>query len=191
MIAGMASKVRLDALEESKIDSQGEGIAAKNGKESARHLVAEAHEALPTGVPDNSPYKKLSRDDLLAEAARLDMRLGPLMSEEDLRLVIEVLRIKMTRGDNPPTGFEMPQPAPDHKPRPRKIRGLKPSASNSWVVIGRDQKAPPLSVGGGQMANFRNGSVLELRHYSENIMQSLVDQGLKLAPVEDGDPDED
>ena len=184
------ARVRLDELEQSKLDKQGDSISDKTGKEAAQALVAQARAELPNGVPDSSPYKKFSRDDLLAEAARLEMRMGPLMAEEDLRLVIEVLRIKMTNPQGLKTSVEMPPPAPNHVPKPKKMRGLKPSASNTWRVTGRTDKDPPVSVGNGQMAKFKNGAVIEMRHYSPQIVQALVDQGLKLVPIEDGEDDE-
>jgi hypothetical protein len=185
MISGMAGKVRLDALEESKIDNQGDNVAAKNGREAARQLVADADAALPGGVPDDSPYKKFSRDDLLAEGARLDMRLGPLMKEDELRVVLEVMRTRIRLGTAPPPD-PLPLPAPE-QPRqpPRKVRGLKESKSGAWLVAGQHDRSPAVAVGNGQMARLRNGAVIEMRHYTPEILQGIVNQGVKLIPIED------
>jgi len=190
MIRAMGSKPRLDALEEQKIDTAGDHVVAKTGRELAKQYIADAVIALPSGVPDGSPYKRMTRDEMLAEAARLDMRIGALIAEdEQLRLVIEHRRVQITAGSAPPAAPPQ-EPAPDAPVSKVKIRGVRPSASNTWRVECSTDKPPQVSVGNGQMARLRNGSVIELRHYSEQIVQGIVDQGVKLIPVEDPEKDD-
>lgn len=185
----MATKVRLDALEDQKLDQQGDSLANKTQKEIASRLILEAETALPKGMPANSPYLKYGRDELLSEAARLDMRFGPFLEIEDLRLVVEHNRQKLiTLGA--PTLVDPAPPVPHHVAPKVKIRGLKESPTDTWVVRDAREKPPLISVGGGQMARLRNGSILELRHYSPVILQGIVDQGITLIPIED-DKDRD
>lgn len=185
----MAGKVRLDELENVKLDANGDQLAVKTQKEIATRLVREAEEALPKGVPADGPYARLTRDQLISEAHRLDMRFGALLTEDELRLVCEHYRIKLSVAGTPKPVAAQP-PVPAYVPPPVKIRGLKPSPTNRWIVRDQREKRPPVSVGHGQMANLANGSIIELRHYSTAILQGIVDQGVKLIPLED-DKDED
>lgn len=190
----MAQKVRLDALEEQKLDQSGDPIAIKSQRDVAARLVHEAREAIPAGVADASPYKRLSKDELIAEAARLDMRFGAWLSEDDLRLVVEHYRLKLSGA--PAVSQIAPQPPVPMQPSPPvKIRGLKESPSNTWIVRRTNfvhsmngQMEPPLvSVGNGQMARLRSGARIELRHYTVQILEGMVNQGVDLIPIEDSE----
>lgn len=185
----MAPKVRLDALEEQKRDARGAPANEMTLKEVAAAAVAEAKGAMPDGMPAASPYATLSTTEVISEAARYGFRLGNFISEPDLRLVTEYLRQRSAEG---PAFKPRPQgpPVPMQPMTPLKIRGLKPSSSNTWVVECPTDKPKQVSVGGGQMAMMRNGAIINVNHYSPAILQSLVDQGLKLHPIEEPEPEE-
>jgi hypothetical protein len=175
---------RLDALAAAALDQNGEQVSVNHSKDAARELVRSAAAALPGGLPEASPYRKFARDALLAEAARLDMRLAPLMTEEELPLVLEHMRQQIVAGAKPsPVPAQPPvpmQPAP-----PVKIRGLKPSESGRWVVRTNPTDKPKNVSIGGQMTTLRTGKVIDAAYYGPGQIQSIVDQGVKLVPVED------
>lgn len=182
------AKVRLDELEREKLDQDGESIAQQSARAVADRMVLEA-KAVVTKVQPSSPYAKLNRDQLLGEAARLDVRVGSLLPEEDLRIVLEHARLKLT-GMTAVKPADPAPPVPASPVKPVRIRGLKPSPTNTWVVRCPGDKPRQVSVGGGQMTWFRNGKRVELRHYGEVVLQSLVDQGVKLVPIEEPEPED-
>lgn len=183
MIVDMA-KVLLPELEAAKLNSEGDSIAANTQAEFARRIVVDAQAALPKGVPGASPYAKLPKEGMLHEASRLDIVVGPLLSDEELRVVIEHARMKLMNAGAPKPSPPAP-PVPMQPVVPVKIRGLKPSPTNAWIVKHSGERPKQVSVGNGQMAAMRNGARIELRHYSPQILQGMVDQGLDLIPVED------
>jgi hypothetical protein len=186
----MANKVRLDALTAQAIDASGEQVQERTAKEQARDLVLKARVSLVGGLPSTSPYARFTHDQAMSEAARLDMRLAPFMSPEDLLLVIENIRLKIVQGDAPPPDPDQP-PVPVPAARPIRIRGLKESPTNRWVVICPSDKPKQVSVGGGQMTVLRQGKIINGAYYTRDTLQSIVDQGVKLRPIEDPIPDED
>jgi hypothetical protein len=184
----MANKPRLDALEAQKQGPAGESLAEQSAKDIAIGMVREARAALPNGVPDKSPYKTLSRDDLVNEAARLDIRVIALMTEEDGRFVLEHARQQMATSRAPQIDNQPPPPPCPVKQL--KIRGLKPSPTNTWRVQCDPEKPPNVSVGSGQMSRLRNGAIINGNHYEQRVLQGFVDQGIKLVPIEEPDPEE-
>lgn len=192
----MAQKVRLDALEDQKRDVRGAPANEQSLKEIAQSAVAAARGAMPDGLPPASQYASLSIDEVIAEAARYGFRLGNFVTEDELRLVTEYARRRHSEGQTPKTRAAAPpvpmQPAPQ-----ARIRGLKPSPSNTWRVEcpvnmnnGSMVNYKQVSVGGGQMANMRHGAIVSANHYSPQVLQSMVDQGLKLIPLEDPETEE-
>lgn len=180
----MANKVRIEGLSAQALDAAGEQIAERTAKEQARDLVAAAKAALPAGLPATSPYAKFTHDQAVNEAARLDMRLAPFMEPRDLLLVIENMRLAIVRGEErspDPVAPPVPMPAP----KQLRLRGVKPSPTNTWVVQCPGDRPKQVSVGGGHMTQMRNGKIVNAAYYSAATMQSLIDQGLKLIPIED------
>lgn len=188
-----------DALESAKLGSDGEQVRKKEAKEQARDLVASASKAMPSGIQANSPFVDMSRDAMLSEANRTDLIVGMLLSTDELRLVLEHQRqekIRTTPVAGTPVGGkprEAPPPVPMQVVPPRKIRGLKPSPLNKWKVnvpwnngIGPQRQ---ISIG-GQMVTMRTGMIIELRHYEDNQLQAMIDQGVELEPLTDEDETE-
>lgn len=186
----MAAKVRLNELDGAMVNQAGAPAGEQALRERARALVAAAQAALPDGLPATSPYCSLTATEVVAEAARYNIRLGPFMTENELRLVTEYARQENAKPRTGPT--REPQPPTAHQPVvPLKIRGLKPSPSNTWRVGGIPEgKRKSVNVGRGQMASFGNGAIVEARHYSPQILQGMIDQGMKLEPIEDPEPEE-
>lgn len=182
------AKPRLDELEQAKLDKDGESLSGITAKEIAGRLVAEAKSAIAKVAPE-SPYARYDRDRLIGEAARLDIRVGALLGEEELRLVLEHQRQKLSGA----TVVKLADPAPPVQPaapRAVRIRGLKSSPTNTWRVVCPGDKPRTVSVGHGQMSTMANGKIVALRNYGEKILQSLVDQGVKLIPIEDPEPED-
>lgn len=183
-----------DALEAAKLAPTGEPLAQKNAKELATDLVKAARKALPDGIAEDSPFKTWSRDALINEAAKREITAAGMMQEEDLRLVMEHHRRKMMAAphsslpaDAKPQASNPAVPMQPAPPPRKKIRGLKESPSNRWRVT--NATPIPVSVGGGQVSTLRAGAIIERRHYSDQILEGMVAQGLKLEPIED-DADE-
>lgn len=181
--AGMA-KPRLDELESQKLGPTGARQSERTDKEVARALFEEARRALPDGLAERSPYRTLTASEIVQEAAHFGFKLGQWLTEDELRLVTEYLAVRakqaVTRRPSAP-----PEPVPMQPAAPVKIRGIRPSASNTWRVILPTDRPRTLSVGGGQMATLRNGTTVCANHYTREILQSFVDQGLKLVPIEE------
>lgn len=185
----MAAKVRLDALDDQIRDKSGAPLKERSLKEIAQDAVAEAKRALPEGLPPDSPYKTLATGEVISEAARYGFRLGTYITEDDLRLVTELLRQRSASApQNKPR--EPAPPVPMQPATPLKIRGLKPSPSNTWRVECPADKPKQVSVGRGQMAMLRNGAIVNANHYSQAVLQSFVDQGVKMHPIEEPEPEE-
>lgn len=184
----MAGKVRLDELGAQMLDDKGESIASNTARELSQRLVIEARVAV-TKVPPNSPYAKLDQDQMLNEAARLGIRVGSLLTEDDLRFVIEHARIKLMGAGTPKVADPNP-PVQQPPPKAVRIRGLKPSPTNTWRVVCPGDKPRTVSVGHGQMSTLSNGKIINLRNYGERILQSIVDQGVKLVPIEEPEPED-
>lgn len=185
----MAPKIRLEGLEEQKRGPDGAPLTEKTLKEQAQEAAAAARRILPDGLPPSSPYATLTSQEVVAEAARYGFRLSGFVGEDDLRLITEVLRIQSTK--TPQNKPRDPSPPVPHQPSPPlKIRGLKPSPSNRWRVEVAGDKPKSIAVGRGQMAVFHNGAMVEANHYGPVVLQGMVDQGLKLHPIEDPEPEE-
>lgn len=180
----MSQKVRLDALEAQKLGPEGEQHSQKNLRAAVDRLVSEAKEALPAGVPPDSPYRRMSKDEVIAEAARLDLRIGGMVTEDELRLVAEHARQKLTRV-GAPLPSAPPPPVPMQVAPPVKIRGVKPSPTNTWRVDYVGDKPPTVSVGSGHVTQLHRGATIDLNHYGQALVQSMVDQGVKLIPIEE------
>jgi hypothetical protein len=182
---------RGDPLEDAKLGNDGEPLAENAAKDTARKLIAEATAALPKGVPASSPYAGYGRDALISEAVRMSISVGALMEDPDLRLVCEHARLRIARA-NAPAKLPVQAPVEEQRVVPVKIRGLKDSPTNRWRVVESrmPEHIPYVSLGDGQMWKPRNGAILELRHYSKQRLQSLVDQNVKLVPVEELDEEE-
>lgn len=180
----MAAKPRLDELESQKLGPTGARQTERTDKDVARALVEDAKRALPDGLAERSPYRSLEKSEIVQEAAHFGFRLGQYVTEDELRLITEYLAVRakqaVARRQSAP-----PEPVPMQPIVPVKIRGLKPSASNTWRVHLPVDRPKTMAVGGGQMATFRNGTTVCANHYSLAIIQSFVDQGLKLTPIED------
>lgn len=185
----MATKVRLDALEDQKRDARGAPQNEMTLKEVAADAVAQAKRAMPEGLPAGSAYRTLSQSEVISEAARYGFRLGAYITEDELRLVTEWLRQRHAEGPAPKTREPAP-PVPMQAVTPLRIRGLKPSPTNTWVVECPADKPKQVSVGRGQMAMLRNGAIVNANHYSPAILQSFVDQGIKMRPIEEPDPED-
>lgn len=183
------AKIRLDELEQQKLDDKGESIAGNSARELADRLVMEARGVIGKAVPSTSPYARYDRDRLFSEAARLDIRIGALLNEEDLRFVVEHARLKMS-GAGAPRLADAAIPVTPAPPKMVRIRGLKSSPSNTWRVVCPGDKPRTVSVGNGQMSTMANGKIVVLRNYGERILQSIVDQGVKLFPVEEPEPED-
>lgn len=184
----MAGKVRLDELGAQMLDDKGESIASNTARDLAHRVVIEARAAI-SKVPATSPYAKLDRDQMLSEAARLDIRVAPLLAEDDLRFVIEHARIKLMGAGAPKVADPSP-PVQQPPPKAVRIRGLKPSPTNTWRVVCPGDKPRTVSVGNGQMSTLANGKIVALRNYGDRILQSIVDQGVKLVPIEEPEPED-
>lgn len=188
----MADK-RHDPLEAAKIGPNGEPPAIATGRQQAAQLTSEATEAFPDGVPQDSPYFGMTRDALLGEGNRVGMTLGPLMKVDDLRLCLHHWRfrkIASTPVASTPVGakpLDKPAPVPMHQVRRKKLRGVPPSDSNTWIVTNKDPKNVSIA---GQVCTLRNGAKLELRHYNEQQIESLVQQGIELKAYASEDDDE-
>ncbi len=178
------AKPRLDDLESQKLGPTGARQSERTDKEVARAAVEEARRALPDGLAERSPYRTLTATEIVQEAAHFGFRLGQWVSEDELRLIVEYLAVRakqaVTRRPVAP-----PEPVPMQPEAPVRIRGLRPSASNTWRVTLPTDRPRTIAVGGGQMATLRNGALVNVNHYSLAILQSFVDQGLKLRPVEE------
>lgn len=186
----MPPKVRLDALEEQKRDARGAPQNEKTLKEIAQEAVADAKRAMPSGLPESSPYRTLEMGEVISEAARYGFRLGNFITEDEIRLVTEWLRQRHAEGAAPKVREPAP-PVPAQPVTPIKIRGLKESKSNTWVAeLTPADKPKQVSVGRGQMAVIRNGAIINANHYTRAVLQSFVDQGIKLRPIEEPEPEE-
>jgi len=178
------AKPRIDELESQKLGPSGARQTERTDKDVARAFVEEAKRALPDGLAERSPYRTLERREIVEEASHFGFRLGQHVTEDELRLITEYLAVKakqaVTRRTSAP-----PEPLPVEPPKPIKIRGLKPSQSNTWRVHLPVDRPKTMAVGGGQMATLRNGTTVNANHYSLAILQSFVDQGLKLTPIEE------
>lgn len=179
----MATKVRLDELSREMLDKDGESIAAAGARELADRAVLEAR-AFVGKLQPSSPYAKLNRDQMIAEAARLDIRFGSLLADEDLRHVLEHARLRLAAVGTPKVADPAP-PVPPAPPKEIRIRGVKPSPTNMWLVTGLGERVKKISVGGGQVTTVRDGKVISLRNYGERTVRSIVDQGVKLRPIEE------
>lgn len=179
----MANKVRIEGLSAQALDSAGEQVAERTAKELARDLVKAAKVMMPAGLPSTSPYAKFTHDQAVNEAARLDMRLSPFMEPAELLLVIENIRLAIVRGDERSPDPAAP-PVPMPPPKLLKLRGVKPSPTNTWVVQCPSDKPKSVNVN-GHMTLMRNGKIVNSAYYSPVTLQSLIDQGLKLLPIED------
>lgn len=182
------AKAKLDELEAQKLDKDGGSIAANTARELADRLVMEARAALKT-IPTDSPYRNLDRDRLLAEAVRLGVQIGPLVSEDDLRFVLEHVRYRLATAGTPKAAPPAP-PVAMQPPRLFKMKGLKESPSNTWKVVCPGDRPRTVSVGNGQMATLHNGKIVALRNYGEVVLRGMVNAGIKLVPIEDPDPEE-
>jgi len=186
----MAARVRLDALEDQKRDARGAPQNEKTLKEQAQEFVAEARKAMPDGLPAGSPYRTLEQSEVITEAARYGFRLGNFVTQDDLRLVTEWLRQRHSEGQAPKVREPAP-PVPMQPAIPLKIRGLKESPTNRWVAeITPADKPKQVSVGRGQMAMLRNGAIIDGNHYTRAVLQSFIDQGIKLRPIEEQEPED-
>lgn len=187
----MPPKVRLDALEDQKRDVRGAPQNEKTLKEIALEAVAEAKRAMPDGLPAMSPYKTLAQTEVINEAARYGFRLGNFVTEDELRLVTEWLSQRHAESKTPKVR-EAPPPVPMQAFTPIRLRGLKESHTNRWVAeVTPADKPKQVSVGRGQMAMIRNGKIIDANHYTRAVLQSFVDQGIKLRPIEELEPDEE
>lgn len=182
------AKARLDELEAQKLDKDGGSIAATSARELADRLVMEARFAIKA-IPTDSPYRSMERDRLLGEATRLGVTIGALVSEEDLRVILEHIRYKLATANTPKTAAPAPPvtPAP---PRSFKMKGLKESPSNTWRVVCPGDKPRTVSVGNGQMGTLHNGKVIALRNYGETVLRGMVNAGIRLVPIEEPEPEE-
>jgi hypothetical protein len=183
------AKIRLDELEQQKLDDKGESIASNSARELADRMVMEARAVVGKAVSPASPYARYDRDRLSGEAARLDIRIASLLGEDDLRFVVEHARIKLS-GAGAPKLADVVTPVPQPLPKAAKIRGLKPSPTNTWRVVCPGDRPRTVSVGNGQMSTLANGKIVQLRNYGERILQSIVDQGVKLVPIEEPEPED-
>ena len=180
-----------DPLEEQKIGAEGEVMVEEDAKKTASRLIADARADLPKGVPASSPYVPYGKDQLISDANRLGISCGALLSLEDLRLVCEHARTKIARA-GAPTARPAQAAVPEQRVVPVKIRGIKESPTNTWRVVETREpnRIPTVSFGNGQLSKLGNGAVLELRHYDRRTLQSIVDQGIKLIPIEEADPED-
>lgn len=167
------------------LNPEGESIAANDARELAARLALEARTVV--GRMAASPYLKLTRDQLIGEAARLDIRVASLLGEEDLRAVCEHARLKLI-GNQQPRASEPSPPVPPPKPKVIRIRGLTPSPTNTWVATCHNGYVE-MSIG-GRMTKIRSGKIVQLRYYSEAILQAMIDRGIKLRPIEEPDPED-
>ncbi len=178
------ARPRLDELESQKLGPTGARQSERTDKEVARAVLEEAKRALPDGLAERSPYRTLTATEIVQEAAHFGFKLGQWVTEDELRLIVEYLAVRakqaVTRRPSAP-----PEPVPMQPAAPVKIRGLKPSASNTWRVILPTDRPRTIAVGGGQMATLRNGALVCANHYSLAVLESFVHQGLKLKPIED------
>lgn len=182
----MAKNTTTNPLEAAKLNADGEAVAQKSAKEQARQLVELAAKALPKGVPETSPFAKADHDQLLAQANAANMPLGPFMSADELRIVLEYGRTELERKPvaSAPVGSQKrdtPPPVPTQPTPPkRKIRGVPESETDTWRV----KNAQPKSVSiGGQITVLHCGSTIELRHYGVDAIRSLAEQGIELEPI--------
>lgn len=186
-----------DPLEDAKIGKDGEPPAVRNGKDQARELLAEAIKMFPHGVPDDSPFAKMSRDGMLNAGNSVGMTLGPLMQLDELRLALEYWRQKkqvQAPLASTPVGskpLDQPPPVPSQPVRKRKIRGVPHSESGAWTVMLKDVREPKRVSIAGQICTLRQGAKIEARHYTEQQIQSMVEQGVELKPWVEGAEDDD
>lgn len=180
----MAKPTKSDPLTQAARTRDGEPQEAVTGKEKAAELVAEAVDALPAGLPEDSPYIDRSRDAMLNEAAKLGITLGVFMTEDELRIVLEHTRQTAIakQVSTAPEGSGMrPEPPPVPPPPPDvprvKLRGVPESKSGMWIVRNDQPKSVSLQ---GQICIIHPNSIIERRHYGDAQLQALADSGLKL-----------
>jgi hypothetical protein len=187
----MPSMGKQDALESAKLAQNGELAKQETAKDIVTKVVLAARKALPDGIPDGSPYAKASRDTMLNDAALRKVDIAPLLSENDLRFVMEHERLKIMTAplagnpaDAKPQPHMPPVPMQPTPPPRRKIRGLKESPTGKWRVVNREPKT--VSVGGA-ITKLHMGTVVERRHYTDVEMQGMVEQGVEFEPIADDD----
>lgn len=177
-----------DPLTQAARTREGEPQETASGREKADELVAEAREALPAGLPEDSPWadKAMTRDKMLQESAKLGITLAVFISEDDLRFVLEHERqiaiakqvSTAPQGSEPrPEPPPVPQPPPD-KPR-IKLRGVPESETGMWITRNEQPKNVSLQ---GQMCVIHANSIIERRHYGDAQLQAIADSGVKLEP---------
>lgn len=184
-------------LESAKLGADGKELHnEQKAKVQASDLIAAAKQLFPNGLPLDSPFAKASKDELLQAANMANMPFGALMSPEELALVLEFGRVKLSQlpAAKTPVGStvrDVPppvplQPLPAKPPGARKIRGVPPSETNMWRVKNAQPKTCSLQ---GQIFQLRPGAVIELRHYGPDGMRALAEQGVEFEPITEGEED--
>lgn len=172
------------------LEANAEGENAKDTKGKARNLVSLATTALPSGLPAGSQFAKLDKDALIgiANQSNIPPAICGLLSVEELRLVLEygTTVLGSSPSANTPVGAkprDTPPPVPMQPTPPvakKKIRGVPESETGKWRVLNEGQKSVSIS---GAMSTMRSGAIIELRHYGDAGLRSLVEQGVKLEPI--------
>lgn len=178
---------RLDPLAESKINREGEPTDDRNPQQVVVGIVDNAKREFPEGLPEGSVFAQMSMDTMLQEANRIGLTLAPLIKEKDLRLVLEHRR--QTTVSAPvggiPAGIAIeraPDPVPmlGAQPKPKITPAASPTGK--WVVSNEPKKACSF---GGQIFHVKKGAIIELRHYGEDGISAIRNQGVELQPIEE------